>query len=177
VLRNNYGSINSYDDRPMEQGWLYHFNYACGTYSGTLTSTTKKADLPSEAEWEFACRAGSGDPLNADGNVHDIAWHSGNADGTFHPVGLKKPNAWGLYDMLGGVWEVCRDGYAANLGTAAVENPFSGGGWGGYHVKRGGSIWNDSTYSRSAARSLINTRNFPVWGSQGDGFRVMIPLW
>ena len=177
VLRNNYGSISSYDDRPMEQGWLYHFNYACGTYSGTLTTTAKKADLPSEAEWEFACRAGSGDPLNADGNVDDIAWHSGNADGTFHPVGLKKPNAWGLYDMLGGVWEVCRDGYAANLGTSAVENPFSGNGWGGYHVKRGGSIWNDSTYSRSAARSLINTRNFPVWGSQGDGFRVMIPLW
>ena len=106
----------------MEQSWLYHFNYACGTYSGTLTTTTQKADLPSEAEWEFACRAGSGDPLNAAGDIDDIAWHSGNAEGTFHPVGLKKPNAWGLYDMLGGVWEICRDGYAANLGTAAVEN-------------------------------------------------------
>ena len=177
MLRNNYGSINSYDSRPMEQGVLYHFNYMCGTYSGTLTTTPYKADLPSEAEWEYACRAGNGDARNAEGDADDIAWHSGNAKGTLHPVGMKKPNAWGLYDMLGGVWEVCRDGYAANLGTAAVENPFSGNGWGGYNVKRGGSIWEDATYSRSASRSLINTHDYPVKGNQGDGLRVMIPLW
>ena len=179
MLRNNYGSINSYDSRPLEQGVLFHFSYMCGTYEGSLTAAnnTHKADLPSEAEWEYACRAGSGDARNAEGDVDDIAWHSGNAEGTLHPVGMKKPNAWGLYDMLGGVWEVCRDGYAASLGTAAVENPFSGNGWGGYNVKRGGSIWEDATYSRSAVRSLINTRDYPVKGYQGDGFRVMIPLW
>ena len=180
MLRNEYGSLDgSYYNRKMEQGVLYHFSYMCGAYEGALTAAanTHKADLPSEAEWEFACRAGSGDALNAEGDADDVAWHSGNAEGKLHPVGMKKPNAWGLYDMLGGVWEVCRDGYAASLGTAAVENPFSGNGWGGYNVKRGGSIWEDAMYSRSASRSLINTHDYPVKGNQGDGFRIMIPLW
>jgi len=180
MLRNEYGSLDgSYYNRKMEQGVLFHFSYMCGTYEGSLTAAdnTHKADLPSEAEWEYACRAGSGDARNAEGDADDIAWHSGNAEGTLHPVGMKKPNAWGLYDMLGGVWEVCRDGYAANLGTVAVENPFSGNGYGGYNVKRGGSIWEDATYSRSASRSLINTHAYPTKGNQGDGLRVMIPLW
>ena len=178
MLRNEYGSLGgSYYTRTMEQGLLYHFSYMCGIYSGKLTETLYKADLPSEAEWEYACRAGSGDPRNAEGDADDIAWHSGNSGGILHPVGMKKPNAWGLYDMLGGVWEVCRDGYAASLGTAAVTCPFTGDGWGGRNVKRGGSIWEDASYSRSASRSLINTRDYPSRGYQGDGFRVMIPLW
>ena len=177
LLRNNYPSINSYDVRTMEQSWLWHFNVNCMTYSGPLASTQYKADLPSEAEWEFACRAGRADARNADGDVDDIAWHSGNSGGVLHPVGEKKPNDWGLYDMLGGVWEVCRDGYAANLGTAAADNPFTGSNYGGFHVKRGGSMWEDSSYARSASRSLINTHNFPMGGNVSDGFRVMIPVW
>lgn len=184
MLRNEYGSLDgSYYNRKMEQGFLWHFSYMCGFYEGTLpdalknADATHKADLPSEAEWEFACRAGSGDPRNAEGTADEIAWHSGNSGGKFHPVGMKKPNVWGLYDMLGGVWEICRDGYAANLGTAAVENPFTGNGYGGRNVKRGGSIWEDASYSRNAARSLINTRDYPMNGNQGDGFRIMIPLW
>ena len=179
ALRDYYSSLATYDNRSMDQSWLYWFSSLCGLYDGGKISaaTTLKADLPSEAEWEYACRAGSGDPRNAEGNVDDIAWHSGNSNGILHPVGMKKPNAWGLYDMLGGVWEICRDGYAANLGTAAVTCPFTGGGWGGRNVKRGGSIWEDASYSRSAVRSLISTRDWPMGGSQGDGFRVMIPLW
>jgi formylglycine-generating enzyme required for sulfatase activity len=63
--------------------------------------------LPTEAEWEYACRAGSEDVRY--GEPDDIAWHKDNAQGRMHEVGLKRPNAWGLHDTLGLVWEWCWD--------------------------------------------------------------------
>ena len=71
-------------------------------------------DLPTEAQWEYACRAGTAGPVNVDGaTLDEVAWHPGNSavDGVrqTHPVGLKRPNAWGLYDMLGNVLEWCLD--------------------------------------------------------------------
>lgn len=81
--------------------------------------------LPTEAEWEFACRAGSNAPRY--GPLDDIAWYQGNADGHAHDVGLKQPNAWGLHDMLGNVWEWCWDQYdEATYGSYRI---FRGGGW------------------------------------------------
>lgn len=81
--------------------------------------------LPTEAEWEYACRAGiSGiryDELNL------IAWYKDNSNQTTHSVGHKKPNAWGLYDMLGNVWEWCSDLYDTEVyGSYRI---FRGGGW------------------------------------------------
>lgn len=65
--------------------------------------------LPSEAEWEFACRAGTNTVRY--GELDDIAWYKGNSNGSIQPVGQKEPNAWGLYDMLGNIWEWCEDVY------------------------------------------------------------------
>src|SRR5262245_50377667 len=63
--------------------------------------------LPTEAEWENACRAGSSEPRH--GQPQDVAWHHDNADEKPHPVGQKTPNPWGFHDMLGNVWEWCQD--------------------------------------------------------------------
>ncbi len=81
--------------------------------------------LPSEAEWVHACRAGTSDPRY--GRLEDIAWFTDNSGGRPRPVGCKQPNAWGLYDMLGNVWEWCFDLYDPQVYGA--YRVFRGGGW------------------------------------------------
>src|SRR5499427_5883775 len=88
--------------------------------------------LPSEAEWEYACRAGTtnffsfGDFAT---NAGEYAWTLENSDGTSHPVGQKRPNPWGLYDMHGNVWEWCQDWWADNLpGGIVVDQQGPGAG-------------------------------------------------
>jgi len=81
--------------------------------------------LPSEAEWEYACRAGTSGVRYAE--LDDIAWYVGNSGDSVHDVATKAPNGWGLFDMLGNVWEWCWDVF-----DPAVYGPyrvFRGGGW------------------------------------------------
>jgi formylglycine-generating enzyme required for sulfatase activity len=110
--------------------------------------------LPTEAEWEYACRAGtrsdycSGDSL---GDLADVGWHNGNSGGTLHPVGRQKPNAWGLYDMHGNVWEWCQDWYKDRYDEGAATDP-KGPAQGVYRVSRGGGFGDDPEYARSARR-------------------------
>lgn len=81
--------------------------------------------LPTEAEWEYACKAGS-NKIRYD-SLDLIAWYKDNSDQSAHAVAQKKPNAWGLYDMLGNVWEWCWDLYDVEVyGSYRV---FKGGGW------------------------------------------------
>lgn len=81
--------------------------------------------LPTEAEWEYACKAGKTDVIY--GELENIAWYGENSDGKTHEVGQKEPNAWQLYDMLGNVWEWCWDIYDQQVyGSYRV---FRGGGW------------------------------------------------
>ncbi|MCP4130850.1 MAG: formylglycine-generating enzyme family protein [bacterium] len=81
--------------------------------------------LPSEAEWEYACRAGTGKVTY--GEIDEIAWYTENSGGKTHEVGKMEPNAWGLYDMLGNVWEWCWDIYDEKV--YGSYRTFRGGGW------------------------------------------------
>ena len=144
-------------------------------------------DLPTDAQWEYACRAGTDTSLydgteaayNGSGLTHlqALAWIGGdapNAGGHPHEVGLKVPNAWGLYDMLGNVREWCRDGNAAYANDADVADPVLSGSY----IMRGG-CWNDGTYNCTAS-----ARNDSHGGWSGEqngnwkhyGFRVMCAI-
>jgi formylglycine-generating enzyme required for sulfatase activity len=128
--------------------------------------------LPTEAEWEFACRAGTqrlyvgtDDPER----LRAAAWFATNSEGTTHPVGTRAPNAWGLHDMLGNVWEWCRDWYAADYyrHSPALDPQGPPGGKG--HVERGGSCVNGPAQLRAAFR---NCRAEPGYAEGPVGFRV-----
>lgn len=109
--------------------------------------------LPTEAEWEHACRAGTTEARY--GPLDEIAWHRGNSDERIHDVGGKQPNRWGLYDMLGNVWEWCWDVYDAEV-------------YGSYRVLRGGG-WFDERWS---CRASVRRRSHPTFQIDDVGFRV-----
>ena len=119
--------------------------------------TGKMYRLLTEAEWEYACRAGTETIWsfsNEPAQIKDYAWFSQNAVSQTRPVGQLKPNAWGLYDMHGNVWEWCQDVYHQDFygrSRQIVSNPLSSdGGWS--RVLRGGS-WNcEPVFMRSAYR-------------------------
>ncbi|MFJ1747117.1 formylglycine-generating enzyme family protein [Streptomyces sp. NPDC088116] len=109
--------------------------------------------LPTEAEWEHAGRAGTTGARY--GELDEIAWHRGNSQERVHDVGGRQPNAWGLYDMLGNVWEWCWDTYDAEV-------------YGTYRVLRGGG-WFDERWS---CRASVRRRSHPTFRIDDVGFRV-----
>jgi formylglycine-generating enzyme required for sulfatase activity len=128
--------------------------------------------LPTEAEWEYACRAGAttrysfGDDEKLFG---EYGWFDGNSNQQTHPVGQKKPNAWGLYDMHGNVWEWCSD-WSGDYPDGEVTNP-QGPSSGSHRVYRGGS-W-------SFAARDCRPADRPPWGFPSDrgydlGFRLAL---
>ena len=124
--------------------------------------------LPTEAEWEYACRAGTAGAY-AD-EVDEMGWHMDNSDEQPQPVGGKKPNTWGLYDMHGNVLEWCADGYARDYGGDATDP--TGPTEGKNRAARGGSWANFPRALRSAARA-----NFPpTYAFKQLGFRVVREL-
>lgn len=113
--------------------------HAANKYAEWLSAKTGEFyRLPTEAEWEYACRAG--EPLNPS-PLGDFAWYSANSDGKYQTAAMKKPNPWGLYDMLGNVMEWTLDQYAPYK-SAAASNPWVKATAGYPHAVRGGS-WND----------------------------------
>jgi len=137
---------------------------------------TDKHRLPTEAEWEYACRAGSTTAFanggitekecGCDPNLDAIGWYCGNSEAQPHPVAQKKPNAWGLYDMHGNVWEWCQDWYGDYLlgNVTDPKGPLSGkhrvfrsGGWG---------------INAEGCRSAYRLRNKPGNRYHFGGFRV-----
>ncbi|HEX4954671.1 MAG TPA: formylglycine-generating enzyme family protein [Thermoanaerobaculia bacterium] len=132
--------------------------------------------LPTEAEWEYACRAGTETSTYAgeleileDGEatlLEDISWYRGNSQGETHPVKAKAPNPWGLYETLGNVWEWCAD-WQGEYAAETVLNP-RGPEVGSDRVIRGGSWFDDAGYVRAAARGW----NSPVIRYGFLGFRL-----
>jgi formylglycine-generating enzyme required for sulfatase activity len=126
--------------------------------------------LPTEAEWEYACRAGTTTAYsfgNDQGQLSNYAWWKVNSGPATHPVGLKKPNPWGLYDMHGNVWEWCQD-WHGNYPSGSTTDP-TGTASGSYRVRRGGCGIDNSDRCRSAGRS----GGAPDGRSSFLGFRVL----
>jgi len=109
--------------------------------------------LPTEAQWEYVCRAGSHGAYA--GDLKDMAWFENNSDGKTHAVGTKKPNAWGVYDMHGNVWEWCADNAdfpTDDYSAEAITDP-TGPATGVLHISRGGGARSKGDSCRSAYRS------------------------
>jgi formylglycine-generating enzyme required for sulfatase activity len=111
--------------------------------------------LPTEAEWEYACRAGSTTlyPFGDDaGNLSEYAWYSHSSGGQTHPVGEKRANAWGLYDMLGNVWEWCGDWYDDKYYASSPAADPPGAPKASVRVIRGGGWIGNARHCRPADR-------------------------
>lgn len=131
--------------------------------------------LPTEAEWEYACRAGSRAAFcygDDDTRLGEFAWYDASAGPRTHPVGSRKPNAWGIYDMHGNVWEWCLDWYAEDFYSAGSLTDPKGLSTGEYRVLRGGCWYNRPVFCRSARRDF----NRPDYRDDGIGFRVVLQV-
>lgn len=133
--------------------------------------------LPTEAEWEYACRAGTTTAYsfgNDESKLDEHAWFKGNARRRPHPVGQRRPNAWGLYDMHGNVWEWCNDFYQVDYyDKSPKENP-RGAETGETMVLRGGAWKTDAESCRSGYRYNENRGRADVcFGYDIYGFRCV----
>jgi formylglycine-generating enzyme required for sulfatase activity len=181
LMNTNPSTFPGDPSRPVEfVSWSDATNFC-----GRLTQRERTAEripsgwvyrLPTEAEWEYACRAGTttrfsygDDPAYT--NLTNYAWYNGNYNGTTHPVGQKLPNPWGLYDMHGSVWEWCQDWYEVYPGGTVVDP--QGSATGSYRGPRGGGAgqWDgDARFCRSAIRA----RSLPGFRASTTGFRVVL---
>jgi len=147
VMGNNPSYFENNPQNPVEQVSWDDAQDFCQKLSEI---TGKNYRLPTNSEWEYACRAGTTTHYyfgDNDNQLGDYAWYYGNSQDKTHPVGQKRPNAWGLYDMYGNVCEWCEDS-----------------------CLRGGSWGNNPVYCRSACR-FINNRRVPR--NYFNGFRVV----
>jgi hypothetical protein len=159
---------NNTDDSTVN--WPNNTNVNMNSFMGKMRSRTgfNTIDLPTEAQWEFACRATTTSAYAGNSILSDMGWYSDNSDSQTHPVGGKQPNAWGLYDMHGNVYEWCLDWNATYPG-GPVSDPV--GGYSSYRILRGG-CWSDSyRFCRSAYRIGGNVSG--TWDT-GAGFRAAV---
>ena len=169
VMGNNPSYFKG-DDLPVEKvSWddICGDELRAGGFLGKLNQLSYsdgEFDLPTEAQWEYACRTGT---TGSDaGDLEEMAWYWDNSDYQTHPVGLKKSNNWGLHDMQGNVREWCTD-WLAEYDVNTIEDP-TGPASGFFRVVRGGT-W---THWASACRVAGRYGNLPSYTSNHVGFRV-----
>jgi len=125
--------------------------------------------LPTEAEWEYACRARAAGPVAGTGKLDEMGWHIDNSDERPRPVATKGPNAWGLFDMHGNAMEWCADRYARDVAPEPATDP-AGPAEGAERVARGGSWGHYPRACRAAARASVR----PAYQLKQVGFRVVM---
>ncbi|MCW3131108.1 MAG: SUMF1/EgtB/PvdO family nonheme iron enzyme, partial [Candidatus Methanospirare jalkutatii] len=191
---------NCGSDCPVENVSWEDCQEFIGKLNGRLPSGAWRYRLPTEAEWEYACRAGTQTALytgpitirgwNNAPELDAIAWYGGNSCVRYergwdcsdwperqyscsrcgtHPVGRKEPNAWGLYDMLGNVWEWCQDWYGEGYYKRSPRVDPKGPASGSYRVERGGG-WN---VSARGCRCADRSWNDPGWRNNNLGLRLV----
>ena len=139
-----YGSGNAY---PVY--WLSYSKIRGSFLSNLRSRTGLNLNLPTEAQWEYACRAGTTTTYYWSNSVNgNYLWYTDNSGGATHPVGTKKPNAWGMYDMSGNVWEWCLDWN----GTLEYGTDPKGPSTGVNRVVRGGCWFTDAASCTSSCR-------------------------
>lgn len=176
LMSNNPSHFEGQNNNPVEKVKFPDAVAYCAALSRREKEAGRLQDpevyrLPTEAEWEYACRAGTTNLYSFGDDValaDQFAWILDNSEGTTHPIGQKKPNAWGLYDMHGNVWEWCNDWYAPTP-TNDVVNPV-GPRASKFKVFKGGS-WNHNVeFARPSSRFMMETNG----GTAFVGFRVAL---
>jgi formylglycine-generating enzyme required for sulfatase activity len=160
------------DSCPVEQ---MSWNDAQDYLRRLIEKTGKRYRLPTEAEWEYACRAGSRQIYCGGDDLDSVAWTRGNSGGSTHPVAQKRANAWGLYDMTGNIWQWVEDCHHDSYSGAPSDGTAWAGGTCDRRVSRGGSWGVIPQSARAAARGGLDVpANRGVWTF---GFRVarMLP--
>ena len=172
VMGNNPSNFKGPKNPVDSVSWddCQHF---CDKLNVKLGVKAGKFQLPSEAQWEYACRAGTttcycfGDD---ESGLDEFAWYSANSGRKTHPVGEKRPNSWGLYDMHGNVWEWCADWYGNDYYSKSPEDDPTGPASGACRVHRGGS-WRSKANGARSAKRAITTGDSRL---DGMGFRVSL---
>jgi formylglycine-generating enzyme required for sulfatase activity len=166
VMGENPSRFSGCDDCPVEQVSWDQAQQFISRLNGMDPDAGFR--LPTEAEWEYAARAGTTGDYGGTGNLDDMGWYSANSDGRTHPVAEKQANAWGLYDMHGNVWEWVQDLYSSSYYSVSPVDDPPGPASGSVRVLRGGS-WNNFATS---ARSTNRLRNNPDNRIDINGFRL-----
>ena len=162
VMGNNPSSFVG-DDLPVDGvSW-----YDCQEFIKKVNVALEcGARLPTEAEWEYACRAGTTGVYGGTGNLDEMGWFNGNSGNTTHPVGQKKPNAWGLYDMHGNVWEWCADWWGGYPTDGVVDPAGTASGY--ERVLRGGN-WH---VGAQGCRTALRSKGILSYRHDDCGFRL-----
>lgn len=168
LVNDNFIKYNRFGDNvPVT---LVSWNHAQAFIAWLNQAEGKGWRLPSEAEWEYACRAGGNHTHCGSNDVGSVAWYDGNSGGRPRAVATKQPNAWGLHDMSGNVNEWVQDLYHHSYHGAPTDGSAWTSGSGDSRVLRGGSWGENARFTRAIDRNYSSSIGYYLYAY--DGFRV-----